>query len=50
METTNQNNLDEIISQDTEKINNDEQTKSEIVCRFTIDVLHSKIFCYEINS
>ena len=31
METTNQNNLDEIISQDTEKINNDEQTKSEIV-------------------
>ena len=30
METTNQNNLDEIISQDTEKINNDEQTKSEI--------------------
>lgn len=31
METTNQNNLDKIISQDTEKINNDEQTKSEIV-------------------
>ncbi len=21
-----------------------------ILCRFTIDVLHSKIFCYEINS
>ena len=31
METTNQNNLDEIISKDTEKINNDEQTKSEIL-------------------
>lgn len=39
METTNQNNLDEIISQDTEKINNDEQTKSEIVY-IEVDKLH----------
>lgn len=39
METTNQNNLDKIISQDTEKINNDEQTKSEIVY-IEVDKLH----------
>lgn len=39
METTNQNNLDEIISQDTEKINNDEQTKSEIMY-IEVDKLH----------
>ncbi len=33
------NNLDKIISQDTEKINNDEQTKSEIVY-IEVDKLH----------